>query len=177
MAEFKLDVGALVTHRPEAGDLVFCHSRGLIARAIRVAQRMRSDSKDAHWNHVAILDRLENGDWYVIQAEGKGVTQSRRLKDIAPHGQMQIATLPATVSRKRVLDFVRSQVSDPYGFLTILSIALDFILPQRIAIRKSGTWVCSALVGGALWYGGYPKAMTWPDLYQVTPADLYGALG
>jgi len=162
---------------PEAGDLVFCHSKGIISRAIRVAQRLRSTPEDARWNHVAILDRLEDNGWYVIQAEAKGVTSNRMLKDVAPGGKMQIVSCPATVSRKKILDFARSQISDPYGFITILSIAFDFILPQSIAIRKSGTWVCSALVAGGLWYGGYPKAMTWPDLYQVTPADLYGALG
>ena len=161
----------------EAGDLVFCHSKSFISWAIRVAQRLRNRPEDARWNHTAILDREVNGEWYVIQAEGAGVTSTRKLSEVAPGGELKIIRLPETLSRKKFLDFARSQVSDPYGYLTILSIAVDFLLPRSVCLRKSGTWVCSALVAGGLWYAGYPKAMTWPDLYQVTPADLYALMG
>lgn len=161
----------------EAGDLVFCHSKGMISWAIRWAQRLRNKPEDARWNHVAVLDKQVDGEWYVIQAEAKGVTNIRRLKDIAPGGKLKLVRLPETMSRKKFIDFIRSQVSDPYGFLTIVSIAVDFLLPQKVCIRKSGTWVCSALVAGGLWYAGFPKAMTWEDLYQVTPADLYALMG
>jgi len=162
----------------EPGDLVFCHSKGIIGRAIRVAQRLRNSPEDAMWNHVAIIDKRDKfGNYYVIQAEAKGVTNNKQLGSIAPGGRFKIVPFPATADRAKFLTFARSQVSDPYGYLTILSIALDFLLPRRVALRKSGTWVCSALAAGGLWYSGFPKAMTWPDLYQVTPADLYGALG
>ena len=156
---------------PTPGDLVFAHSKGLIARAIRFAER-HDNGKDAKWNHVAVLDRIEGGEWLIIQAEAKGVTNHHTLLSIAPGGVYQIVPLPADVDRDKFLEFARSQVGKKYGFLTIVSCALDMYLPDSVCLRKSGTWICSGLVAGALWFGGFKKAFAWPDLYTVTPSQI-----
>jgi len=154
------------------GDIVLCHSKGIIGAAIRFAERHDEASKYAKWNHVAILDRQENGVWYIIQAEAKGVTNDKTLDSVAPGGVYEVISLPASVNRDKFLEFARSQVGATYGYLSILSCAVDLVLPDTICLRKADTWICSALVAGSLLFGGFPGACKWPDLYTVTPAQV-----
>lgn len=161
-------------YRP--GDLVFCHGKGFIARAIRLVQSWRSPKADAKWNHVAILHSKDPlGNWYIIQAEGHGVVKST-LNKAAPGGTFEVVKCPATADPQKVVDFAVSQVGVKYGFLTIGSIVLNVVLPKRLALRKPGTWICSALAAGSLWYAGWPVSEVWADIYQVSPADLYGRI-
>ena len=126
--------------------------------------------------HVAILDRFVDGKWYLVQAQPKGISDNLTLEQSAFGGTYEVVQLPSTVDRERVLKFVRSQVGLKYSYLSILSCAFDNILPDAICLRKSKTWICSGLVAGALWYGGFPKAMEWPDLYSITPSEVAGAV-
>lgn len=157
----------------KSGDLVLCHSKGLIGSAIRWAERKMFNNQYAKWNHVGILDRQDqNGNWFVIQAEAKGVTDIHTLDTIAPGGEYEIVPLPAGLDKDKFLKFARAQVGAEYGWLSILSCALDMFLPDSICLRKNETWICSGLVAGALWFAGFTDAMTWPDLYTVTPAEI-----
>ena len=158
------------------GDLVFCHTKGVIGASIRWAQKFMPSSKYSKWNHVAILDRFVDGKWYLVQAQPKGISDNLTLEQSAFGGTYEVVQLPSTVDRERVLKFVRSQVGLKYSYLSILSCAFDNILPDAICLRKSKTWICSGLVAGALWYGGFPKAMEWPDLYSITPSEVAGAV-
>src|ERR1035438_5531506 len=103
------------------GDLVFCNSTGIVSRAIRIAEWFRRDWNGASerpgdkWNHVAILDcPLPDGDWTVIQAVGRGVTQTALLTTVAPGGSYDVLPMPGTVSDGRLLTFARSQVGLQY---------------------------------------------------------------
>lgn len=145
--------------------------------AIRLVQSWRSPKTDAHWNHVAILaSRTPTGNWNVYQAQGKGVSYVP-LSDVAPGGTYEVVKCPATADPEKVVAFAQSQTGVKYGYLTIASIILNVITPKRLAIRKPGTWICSALAAAALWYAGWPVSEKWADLYQVSPADLYAVAG
>ena len=155
------------------GDLVFCHSKGIVSLAIRWAERLRWRHA-SQWNHVAIIDRVVDGKTYVIQAEGKGVTNIRTLDEVAPGGSYIIVRPPQSVDVESLLHFARKQVGAQYGFLTIAAVALSLILPWFITVRIPNTWICSALAAESLRAGGWIH--DWPDLYLVSPAQLRLAL-
>ena len=157
----------------EPGDLVFCHSSGMIGRGIRIAQWIAGDR--CVYNHVAIVDRqAPGGDWYVIQAEAAGVTDDKLLSTITPGGYHEIVPPPEHVNPDDILDFARAQVGDPYGFLTDASIALTLVTPTFFNVMRPWSWICSALAAESLRYAGWLH--NWPDAAQVTPAQLYVAL-
>lgn len=156
------------------GDLVFCHSKGLIGAGIRFCQRrIRNIGEEHKWNHVAVLnEQLPDSDWTVIQADAKGVRDSDRLSTIAPGGIYEIKSLPQNLDPVKFVGFLKMQVGAKYGYLSILSVALDLFLPESICLRKNGTWICSGLVAGALWFAGFPKMVDVTDLYTVVPAEI-----
>ena len=152
------------------GDLVFCHSKGVVAWGIRLAQRL---AREPDWqiNHCAVLDNDGPGTpWRVIQAEAHGVTNFRKLSEVAPGGTYEVVPLPQSVDRDTLLAFARQEVGARYGFLTIASIVLTLLSPRFLDIRTHGSWICSALAGESLRAGGWVRH--WPDVYQVTPAQL-----
>ena len=158
-----------------AGDLVFAHGSGAVSRAIRIAERIRW-SGGAGWNHVAWLDHQDaTGRWVIGQAEAHGVTRDKPLESVAgPKGSYVIVSAPTAVDRDRLLEFLRGQVGTRYGFLTIASIVVTLLSPRFVNVMLPGTWICSAVVGEGLRYGGWLH--NWPDLYQVAPAELWDAL-
>ncbi|MEI8101791.1 MAG: YiiX/YebB-like N1pC/P60 family cysteine hydrolase [Bacteroidota bacterium] len=162
----------------QAGDLVFCHSKGAISRAIRIAQWVRW-RKGSKFNHVAIIDEIKGDTVYVIQAESSGVTgknhHRKTLDQIAIGGTYEIVKPPSKTVRTRILYFAREQVGSRYGFFTIVSILMNILSPKWfVAIRLANTWICSAVTAESLRYGGWYEE--WYDIYQVTPAELYLAL-
>lgn len=154
----------------KSGDLVFCTTTGIIGKGIRWGQRRLPDNKYSKYNHVAILDRPCGDDWFVIQAEPHGVTDDKLLSAFT--GTSEVVKLPRTTNRSEMLRFARSQVGLKYGYLSILSCAIDAFLPNSICVRKSGTWICSALVAASMWFGNFPDAVEIPDLYSITPAEI-----
>lgn len=179
---------------PKPGDLVFAHGKGVISRSIRIAEWLQwlrhaiaIFARTGKWtprdrgntfNHVAIIDEVRNGEIFVIQAESRGVTGSghhrRRLEDVSPGGSYEIVQPPSKASRARILAFARGEVGSSYGFFTIASDALNVITPGWMTFRWTASWTCSGLAGEALRHGGWLHR--WPDIYQVTPAQLYTAL-
>lgn len=170
----------------QPGDLVFCHSTGIVGAGIRLIEKLRRDwaktneASGARYNHVAILDApLPNGDWSVIQAEAAGVVQDTpekpsRLSTVTPGGFYSIVQLPHEVDRDDVIAFARAQVGFKYGFVTDASILLTLFTPKFLNVMTPHTWICSALGAESLRCGGWVHL--WPDLYAVTPAQLWLAL-
>lgn len=174
----------------QPGSLVFCHSQGFIGKAIRLGEWLRFRKGD-FYNHVAILKepvglkpKLINGtvvdwlvdDWIVIQAESRGVTETGLLSTVAPGGSYQVVKIPGADGRK-VVAFAQSQVGSKYGWLSILSLALRILTPKWLmlpSLRSYRTWICSALGGEAVRYAGWLR--DWPDVYAVTPSELYAAI-
>ena len=162
------------------GDIVLCHSSGIIGKAIRSGERLHGDRNDAQWNHAALIKESNGkGDYYVIQAEAKGVTDCHLLSEIAPGGRFQVVALPEDVLAEDVLHFAKSQVGAKYGFLTIASIVMDLLLPDSICFRKAKTWICSGLVSASLMFGGWDPStlLARSDIYTTTPAELAESLG
>jgi hypothetical protein len=75
---------------------------------------------------------------------------------------------------EEVVKFMRLQVGERYGFLTIASIALDILTPKFVSLRRDGTWICSAVAAEALRFAGWYH--TWGDVYEVMPSDLWRAI-
>ena len=160
----------------QEGDIVLCHTSGIIGRAIRFAQLHDEQNEWSQYNHVAILDRREGSEWYIIQAEPHGVTNDKTLDTVAPGGCYEVISLPAHVDREQFLDFLRSQVGAHYGFLTILSCAVDMFIWDAVCLRQAGTWICSGLCAAALMYAGFDDAKKWVDIYTTTPAQIGQAI-
>lgn len=156
------------------GDLVFAHSKNLIGRVIRFGEwlRFRPGSK---WNHVAIVSKIENGKTFIIQAEASGVTNDKELDTIAPGGQYLVVEPPQGVDKDQLLEFANAQVGSKYGWLSILTVAIDIITPGWApSLRRRNSWICSAVVGEALRFSGWLHH--WNDIYTVVPSELYAAL-
>ena len=159
------------TREPLPGDIVFSHSNGLMARAIRFGEFLRW-RKGSHWNHACVISRVDkDGVAYVIQADLHGVSEAR----LDTVGQYIILEPPARVNRNKILAFTKAQVGSSYGLLSIASIVADIITPSWFpSMRRRNTWICSAVTGEALRYGGWLH--NWSDIYMITPAQLFDAL-
>lgn len=162
----------------QEGMPVYCISSGAVSKAIRWVQFFAGDS-DWRINHVAILDKKVDGEWHVIQAEAHGVTGtrsdgteylSRPLSSVAGNGTFEIRRLPLSCDPQKVLEFARSQVGEHYGFVTIASIVLTLLAPKFVNIMLADTWICSALAGESMRFGGWLHS--WSDIYQVRPSQL-----
>ena len=156
-----------------AGDIVFAHGKGFISRAIRLAERLRFQQNDAHWNHVAIITATGARGYRIVQAESRGVTAGWFASPADIAEKVEVVKCPAA-DRAKVLAFANAEVGSTYGYLTILSIAISLIVPWFVTVRQPGTWVCSALGAESLRAGGFLER--WPDIYQVSPAQLYEAV-
>lgn len=176
------------------GDLVFAHGKGVISRAIRIAEWLQwlrhavvvllhtgnwSPRDHGHdFNHVAVVDEVDGDIVYVIQAEAHGVTgkgfHRRTLDEVSPGGTYEIVKPPSGTSRAHILAFARAEVGSAYGFFSIASEVCNTVTPQWLTFRWTNSWICSALAAESLRFGGWLH--NWPDIYQVTPAELYRAL-
>lgn len=157
-----------------AGDIVFAHSNGIMGRAIRLGELLRW-KHGSEWNHVAIIDRVENGVAFVIQAEARGVTSNKTLDSVAPDGHYIVIRPPQCVDIETSLAFARQEVGSHYGWLSIVTDILDIITPDWFpSLRRRSTWICSALVLEALRAGGWLHQ--WGDIYLPTPAQAFEAL-
>ncbi len=159
----------LALARVQAGDVGLAHSRGLVGLLIRLLTRSK-------WNHAFVVvavhgpapDQIE-----VVQAEAHGV-ELTTLDKVAPGGRIEIIACPAP-NRSLVVAEALSLRRRRYGFVTIASILFNLApLPFRLDVQENGTLICSAVAAISLLAGGWLHP--WPDLYQVTPAQLAIAL-
>jgi hypothetical protein len=137
-----------------------------MGKLIRLGEWLRF-RKGCEWNHAFI-----EVDGRVIQATLRGVTDTATLEDIG--GRYVLLNLPDLVDPTELLAFAKAQVGLEYGFFTILAIAIDITtwnwFPAFRGARKQ-SWICSALVGESLRYGGWLRNFV--DIYTITPAELY----
>lgn len=161
----------------QPGDIGLCHSLGFLPRLIRVMQRLRyhNGRPCARWSHafmlvepVSELDGDGWRDWVIIEAESKGV-QFSWLSQMGEYvildsGQDQRG-------RELALRFADRALGSKYGFFTLLSIAVNLILPTSWQVTRTGTFICSGLVAHALEHGGYIFPLKW-EADEVMPADL-----
>lgn len=165
---------------------MFAHSRGFMGKAIRFGEWLRRPRLTGaasvlagpgyRWNHVCFIDRIENEVAYVIQAEDHGITNTQTLESV---GEYRLVTPPDHVDLDSMMWFARQQLGDEYGWGTIIAIAIDIVTPGwfpsfRPANKRSNSWICSAITAESLRWGGWYHQ--WPDIYLVTPAQLFLAL-
>lgn len=159
----------------QPGDLVFCHSKGIIGKAIRLGEWLRW--RTGHfYNHVAVVQEQAGTDWTVVQAEARGVTRTSLLSTVAPGGSYLVLRVP-NADPMKVVTFAQSQVGKKYGWVSILSIAIRILTPRWLplpSVRANRTWICSALAAESARFSGWLS--DWDDIYSVTPAQLYAAI-
>jgi len=156
----------------KAGDTGYARTTGFMGFLIRVGEKLKW--RNGKYNHAFTV--IEAGDTYddikVVQATLRGVIVSS-FADVMV-GAYLIDVLPAHESWRRedIVRFALEQVGDPYGILSILCIAIDILSPDWfIEFRRNLTWVCSAVSGEALRFGGMLKS--WGSIYDVTPTNLF----
>ncbi len=159
-----------------AGDILLVHDFSFISKAIRLGERIkifgnilrgratRLDLKNASkWNHAALIVD-ENGG--LLQALGHGITDG----NVSDYKEFKILKSNFTPEQlQSVLKFAKSCVGVPYGYLDIVSIALDIFIPFA-HFRDGNTLICSQFVAKAWEHGGWicPKL----DTSHVMPSDL-----
>ena len=160
------------------GDVGFAHTKGWMGRFIRWGEWLRF-RKGSWVNHAFTVDSIdEDGTAWIVQATLRGVIRSK-LEDVAPGGTYFTVAPPGGVDRVKIVEFAAKRVGDPYGVGTIAAIAFDLLswnwIPSLRGARRP-SWVCSALVAETLRFGGWDHQPEWPDVYEVTPAQLVLAL-
>ena len=157
----------------QPGDIGFSRTTTISGRLIRLGEWLKG--RRAEYNHAFVVDRIQNGVVYIIQAKFHGVTDSMDLRDLP--GTYMIMAPPSEVDRDKLLAFVRAQVGAKYSFLTILSIAFDILTWNWVpSVMNSyrASWICSGLVCEGLRYGGWLHP--WINLYCVTPQQAFTIL-
>ena len=146
------------------GDIMLTHSSGLVGWAIRTGERIRDPRKAARWNHAGVIIDTYGA---TVEALGSGV----KFSSVQMHPKhVIIDTGMSDADRAQVVAWARYAVGKPYGYLTILSIALDLLTPSAFHFRSGRTLICSELAAKALEHGGWicPKI----DTSHVMPSEL-----
>jgi hypothetical protein len=153
------------------GDFLLVSTTGILAKFIRLGQFLRyhgAMKPFSHWNHAAMVIDEEGN---IIEAVGRGVVVSHisEYKDVEYY---YVSTKLNKQSRDQVSAASKSFIKDKYGFVTIISIALELLTGIKIQFNSSNSMICSAVVAQSLWAGG---VIFDRNPYQMMPADLAAA--
>jgi len=157
------------------GDTGYTKTNGQVGRLIRIGERIKFHH--ATYNHVFTV--VKAGDTYdsilVVQATPVHGIILSRFSEISDAAELvTVLHPPVNCDPTKVAEFANDQLGDPYGLLTIACIAIDVLTPEWfVAFRRSGSWICSALGGEALRFGGFYIDLG--DIYTVTPQQLFDA--
>ncbi len=153
------------------GDFILTHSSGIYGSLIRFGEAMRYWGRDkvfAHWSHAAIFVN-DAGD--IVEALGGGV--QRRNISVYHGTEYVVVHLPPTTTpldRQQAVEFAEFCLNDPYGWLTIVSVALCLLTGAKFSFGVDGQQICSALVARCIERIGeiFPESEPW----HLAPADL-----
>ena len=153
---------------------MFAHTSGTMGKLIRMGERLRWKESASHWNHACVVSRVFKGVPYVIEATLKGVVES----PLSKYEDYVLVSPPTGVDTTKLVEFQKAQLKESYGILSIFAIAIDLLdgnwMPD---LRRSGTWICSALTAEGLRVAGwFTPESNWGDIYTVTPAQLFQVL-
>lgn len=159
--------------RPVArpGDFLLTHSTGVYGFLIRFGEALRYRGQNrifAHWSHAAIIVD-ESGS--IIEALGGGV-QERNLV-VYCKTEYVVVHLPSDTStsdRLQAVEFARFCLNEPYGWMTIASVALSLLTSGTLSFGIDGQQICSALVARCLERIGVIFRENEP--WHLMPADL-----
>jgi hypothetical protein len=187
--DFAASVPIIPLSEAQPGDIVLAHGPGIISRMIRIVQRLRAPKEYSTWNHCGILDydpsitdhayrmgaSLDERGWLVYEAEPHG-TVVGWLSEIGEYAIVSADSFPpviGTVDRDKQLAWAKQALGTKYGFLTILSIAVNMCLPRfldfHVNVRGHRSLICSAYAMRSLEHGGVLSPI---DPFQITPAEM-----
>jgi hypothetical protein len=153
---------------PKPGDFVLTHGKAWTSRLIRFGQRRRFRGdyrRYAHWNHAALI---VGTDGAIIEALGAGVKQ-RNISIYRGTEYHVIRVLASDDDRKQEVRFGKWSLNQPYGWLTISSIAFGLITGGKFTFGFDGQHICSGLVARAL---ERTDALFNRSPTNIMPADL-----
>lgn len=146
------------------GDIILCHSSGILGKLIRIGERIRDPRKSAKWNHAAVV--LDNNG-SIMEALKHGIS----LGNISAYPDHEVISNNFTQPQvEDLLRYAKAMQGVPYGYLTIISIALDLLLPFIAHFRSGKTLICSEFAAKTWEHAGWicPKI----DTSHVMPSDL-----
>jgi Permuted papain-like amidase enzyme, YaeF/YiiX, C92 family len=133
----------------QPGDFILTHGGEFFSQLIRFAQQLRfrgADNRYTFWNHAALI---VSNDGAIVEALGNGVTR-RSLADYA-QTQFTIVRIAASAEdRAETVRFADACVGLPYGWPTIVSIALSLLTGTTLKFGFNGQMICSGLVARSL---------------------------
>lgn len=159
---------------PQPGDFILTHQTDWSARLVQFGQKLRyhgSNSKYTHWNHTALIADAE----HIIEALGRGVSEQPLSKyNQREYHLVRIAASPE--DRQEAVNFARAccKRKMPYGYLTVISIAISLLTGTKFSFGFDGQMICSGLVARAL---ERTTAIFVPDTSHIMPAYLAKSYG
>ncbi len=152
------------------GDFILTHGNTFFSKLIRFGQHIRfrgQDSKYDWWNHAAMIIS-EDGD--IIEALGAGVCRSKlsKYKPTEFH-IISIDQIVAPDDRNQAVKFAEWCDGMPYGWVTIISIAISLLTGGKFNFGFDGQAICSGLVARAL---ERTNAIFNRSPSHIMPADL-----
>jgi len=152
------------------GDFILTTSNTFSGRLIRFGQRLRysgADTKYIGWNHAALIETAEGG---LIEAVGTGV-QRNHITHYGPkeYVLVRIDSFVYPEDREQIVGFAQWCLDEEYGYMTIISIALNLITGGKFTFGVDGQSICSGLVARALERG---NAIFQTTPSHIAPADL-----
>jgi len=155
---------------PQPGDFILTHGSDWTSKLIRFGQGLRFHGKDrkyTYWNHAAIIVDEHGG---LIEALGNGVckTNISRYKPVEYY-LVRLGTTADVTDRAEAVKFAEWSLGEPYGWLTILSIAIGLLTGGKFTFGYEGQAICSGLVARAM---ERTKAIFNRNPEDVMPADL-----
>jgi Permuted papain-like amidase enzyme, YaeF/YiiX, C92 family len=156
------------------GDTGYAKTNGFLGLLIRVGERLKWRKGEVNHAFIVVTEGDSYDEVWIIQATLKGVVKSRLSELIASAQVVEIYGQPEGVYAERVAVFAEKQIGKPYGILSDLCIALDILTPDWfIEFRRNWTWICSAMSGEAMRFGGWYLDVA--DIYCLTPQQLKDA--
>lgn len=152
----------------QPGDAIYARTNNAYGKMIRFAQAIRW-WRGRDWNHMAIVDHVDaNGQIWVNQMARR--CEQVKIEDVAPGGKLKWVPMPEGLDRERSLTWARKRLGTKYGYLTIASIVVNLMLPERISIdiHVENTLICSGYVNRAWEHGGYDCPV---NPFNITPAE------
>ena len=166
--DHRLDAVQVTDGAPRRGDFILTHGDEWTSRLIRFGQSLRyrgPSAKYTYWNHTALVvdDRGS-----IVEALGTGVAE-RSIHDYDPTQYTLVRIDASDADRAEAAAFACSAIGAPYGWITIVSIAVSLVTGGKLAFAIDGQLICSGLVARAL---ERTTAIFRHDPARIMPAEL-----
>ena len=155
----------------QAGDFFLLRNITFWSKLILFGESLRfhgENRKYSRWSHSGTF--LDNNGT-IIEALGAGV----RIDNISKYKHLTyyiVNTKLSPANRVQSLNAVKSFLKDKYGFMSNISIGINFLTGIKLQFTIKNTINCSGLVSMGLWAAGIIFDGT-PQLFA--PADLAAA--